>query len=285
MDAGADQLETRELAYWVALAEELHFGRAARRLGIAQPPLSRAIARLERRIGVPLLDRGGRTLALTPAGRVLLEDGRRALAAVRAAATRARRAGTPDPRLVVVMKPGGDGGLLPDILAAYAARPDALPVDVLVCGRVERSAALRDGRADLGLLHSPHTDLTGFDTADLVDEGQVVVLPAGHRLAGRDRVCLADLRDEPVARWRGVPLAAGAPGPEVADAGQLMQLVALGRTVAVVPESVRGHLRRDLVTVPVPDAPPTTVVLAWPEGSRSPAIAGFVRTATEVATR
>jgi DNA-binding transcriptional LysR family regulator len=279
-----ERLETRELAYFVALAEELHFGRAARRLGIAQPPLSRAIGRLERRIGVPLLDRSGRTLALTPAGRVLLAEGRKALDAVRAAGERARRAGAADPRLVVVMKPGGDAGLLPDILAAYAARQDALPVDVLVCGLAERSAALRDGRADLGLLHAPHTDLTGFDTADLVEEGQVAVLPRRHALAGRPAVCLADLRAEPVAWWRGIPRAAGVPGPEVVDAGQLMQLIALGRAVAVVPGSVRGHLRHDLVTVPVTDAPPSTVVLAWPEGSRSRAVAGFVRAATEIAT-
>src|SRR6266545_7645628 len=104
--SGADRIETRELAYFVAVAEELHFGRAAQRLGIAQPPLSRAIQQLERRVGVALLERGSRGVALTPAGAVLLREGRRALDAVAAATRRAQRAGTSDPRLVLVTKAG-----------------------------------------------------------------------------------------------------------------------------------------------------------------------------------
>ncbi|NED37050.1 LysR family transcriptional regulator, partial [Streptomyces sp. SID8499] len=78
-------METRELRYFVAVAEELHFGRAAQRLGIAQPPLSRAIAALERRLGADLLERGSRGVALTGAGAVLLREARAALDAVEAA--------------------------------------------------------------------------------------------------------------------------------------------------------------------------------------------------------
>jgi len=105
----------------MVLAEELHFGRAARRLGVAQPPLSRAIRRLERRLGVTPVDRTSRSTRLTPAGQVLLDEGRTALGAVAAAARRAQRAGLADPRLVLTMKAGGDGGLLPQILAEYDA--------------------------------------------------------------------------------------------------------------------------------------------------------------------
>ena len=90
---GMDEVEIRELRYFVALAEELHFGRAAQRLGIAQPPLSRAIRQLERRLGVTLLERTSRAARLTAAGEVLLHDGRAALDAVTAAARRAQRAG------------------------------------------------------------------------------------------------------------------------------------------------------------------------------------------------
>src|SRR5690348_3100206 len=107
-----DRLETRELAYFLAVAEELHFGRAATRLGIAQPALSKAIRQLERRLGVTLFERTSRAVALTESGRVLTAEARIALDAVSAAATRAQRAGTHEPRLVLAMKPGGDAGLL-----------------------------------------------------------------------------------------------------------------------------------------------------------------------------
>jgi DNA-binding transcriptional LysR family regulator len=179
-----DEVEIRELRYFVALAEELHFGRAAQRLGIAQPPLSRAIRQLERRLGVTLVERTSRAARLTAAGEVLLHDGRAALDAVTAAARRAQRAGADIPRLILAMKPAGDGGLLPQILAEYESQPDALLVEIAF-SIGERAAMLRDGRADAALLHSPQNDLTGLDTEELLTERQVVVLPQHHPLAHR----------------------------------------------------------------------------------------------------
>ncbi|MBT2228680.1 LysR family transcriptional regulator [Nonomuraea sp. NEAU-A123] len=298
-------METRELAYFAAVAEELHFGRAAERLGIAQPPLSRAIQKLERRLGVLLFDRSGRRVVLTPAGEVLAREAAKALDAVAAAEHRTRRAGLTEPRLVVALKPGGDGALLPDILAAYQECPDALPVEVVLCGVAERARLLRDGTADVAFLHSPWEDLTGFDTEPLLVEGGVAVVPTRHPLAARPFVHLADLDADPIPRWPDPRASESrtsdprafeprtserqASGPHVAsglragDAAQLMQLVALGRMIAVVPESVKEQVRRDLACVPVVDAAPTTVVLAWPEQTRSPALAAFVRTAADVA--
>ncbi len=282
-------METRELRYFVAVAEELHFGRAARRLGIAQPPLSRAIRQLERRLGVTLLERDSRRVALTGAGSVLLREGRAALDAVDAADRRTRRAGEAangGAGLVLATKAGASSELLPKLLDAYAAEPDAVRVEVLLSGIGEQERLLRDGRADVALLHLPFDSTTGLDTEELVTEQQVVVLPAGHPLAGRAQLRMADIETLPglpLPRW---PLRDGTypdgPGPEVRDHSQLLQLVALGRTAVLLPESCRSLLWPDMAAVPVPDAPTVTTVIAWPPHSRSRALAGLVRTATRL---
>ncbi|MGV9264123.1 LysR family transcriptional regulator [Kitasatospora sp. NPDC003701] len=282
-------METRELRYFVAVAEELHFGRAAQRLGIAQPPLSRAIQQLERRLGAALLDRTSRTVTLTEAGSVLLAEGRAALDAVEAAERRTRRAAHPStgrPGLVLVTKASASRELLARLLDAYAAEPGAVPVDVILCGPAEQARFLREGRADVALLHRPFDSTAGFHTEELGTEGQVVVLPAGHPLTARTHVNLADitgLPGLPLPRWPGPDGSyPPGPGPQVRDQAQLLQLVALGRACAVSPESCRAQLHGDLAAVPVLDAPQVTTVIAWPPHSRSRAVADLVRTATRL---
>jgi DNA-binding transcriptional LysR family regulator len=279
-------METRELRYFVAVAEELHFGRAAQRLGIAQPPLSRAIRQLERRLGVALLERTSRTVALTEAGAVLLREGQAALDAVDAADRRTRRAAAGQPGLVLVAKAGASSELLSKLLDAYAAEPDAIAVELLLCGPGEQERLLRDGRADVALLHRPFDSTAGFDTEELCTEGQVVVLPAAHPLTTCAHLRMADvtaLPGLPMPRWpRPDDTYPNGPGPQVRDQAQMYQLIALSRACAVLPESCRAHLRRDLATVPVPDAPAVTTVIAWPPHSRSRALAGLVRVATRL---
>jgi DNA-binding transcriptional LysR family regulator len=282
-------METRELRYFIAVAEELHFGRAAQRLGMAQPPLSRAISQLERRLGAKLLERNSRAVTLTEAGTVLLREGRVAMEAVEAAERRTRRAAlsaTGQPGIVLAAKAGASSELLAKLLDAYAAEPDAVRVDVVLCGIGEQERLLRDGRADVALLHQPFDATAGFDIEELSTETQVVVLPAGHPLSARPHVRLADLSDLPdlpLPRWpdRDGRYPEGR-GPKVRDATQLLQLVALGRACAIVPDSARSQLRDHLATVPVLDAPTVTTVIAWPPYSRSLAIAGLVRTATRL---
>jgi LysR family transcriptional regulator, benzoate and cis,cis-muconate-responsive activator of ben and cat genes len=273
-------VETRELRYFVAVAEELHFGRAADRLGIAQPPLSRAIAQLERRLGVTLLERNSRGVALTDPGAVLLREGRAALAGVEAAERRTRRAGAPG--LVLATKAAASAELLAKLLDRYAAEPEAVPVQVELCGIAQQGPMLRSGRADVALLHLPFDDVAGFDSEVLAVEGQVAVLPAGHALSTRTSLTLDELgaqEDLPAPRW---PDEHGhyrpGPGPEVHDHAQLLQLVGLGRCHTVLPESVRSGVR-GLATVPVSDAAPVTTLIAWPPHSRSRAVAALVRTA------
>jgi DNA-binding transcriptional LysR family regulator len=285
-ERGSGEVELRELRYFVALAEELHFGRAAGRLGISQPPLSHAIRELERRVGASLVVRTSRTIGLTPAGEVLRDEGRLALAAAAAAVRRARRAGQPDARLVLTLKPGGSGTLLTEILRVYREEPGALEVD-LAFSVGERSAMLRDGRADVGFLHVPQNDTSGLDTQELRHERQVVVLPEGHPLAGCASVSLRDLEDETVPHWPGSRMRYGRQGLGerlvVQDTSQLLQLVALGRAVAVVPESIRGRLPGGIVCRPAIDAPSATLVVAWSERSTSHSVAAFVRVAAQVA--
>jgi DNA-binding transcriptional LysR family regulator len=284
-------VETRELRYFVAVAEELHFGRAAERLGIAQPPLSRAIARLERRLQAPLLERTSRVVTLTEAGAVLLREARAALAAVEAAERRTRRAAlaaTGQAGVVLATKAGASSELLAKLLDAYAAEPDAVSVDLLLCGMGEQGPMLRDGRADVALLHLPFDTTAGLDTEELGTEGQVAVLPAGHPLTARPHVRTADvtgLPDLPMPRWPGPDGSyPDGPGPQARDHTQLLQLIALGRACWIAPESCRTHLREGLTAVPVLDAPAVTTLIAWPPHSRSRAVAGLIRTAMRVSS-
>ncbi|ONK14374.1 LysR family transcriptional regulator [Streptomyces sp. MP131-18] len=272
-------MESRELAYFVAVAEELNFSRAAVRLGIAQPPLSRAIQLLERRIGVRLLERTSRHVSVTRAGEVLLNEGRKALTALATAERAARRAGHATRQLTVVTKPGGDAGLLGPLLARLASLPDAVDVEVLICRIGEEKALLRDGVADVALVRLPQDDLSGLATEELLTERELVVLPRTHRLAGRASVRAADLVGETFPRW--TPESPGS-GPVISDTGQVAELIALGRIVAMLPESVVRHLGRDLVAIPV-DGRRTTLLAAWPEERRDRALAVFIRTAAEIA--
>lgn len=279
-------MEIRELRYFVAVAEELHFGRAAQRLNMAQPPLSRAIASLERDLGATLFERTSRKVMLTEAGNVLLVEGRALLGAVAAAERRTQQAARGGPCLVLAAKSGTADELLAKLLDAYRARPGAVAVAVTLCEAHQPQLMLRDGQADVALLHLPFDSTTGLDSEVLSTERQVAILPATHELAVRARVRTVEvesLPDLPMARW---PKADGShpegPGAEVRNLTQLFQLIALGHTTVIVPESAATNLRRDLVAVPVLDAPPVTTVIAWPPHSRLRAVADLVRVASEL---
>ena len=294
-----DEVELRELRYFIAVAEELNFTRAAARLGLAQPPLSAVIGKLERKLGVRLLERTSRRVTLTPAGAVLLEQGRMAVEAAVAAIERARRAGTQPGRLTVAVKPGTGTDLLQKIMQRCAEDPQVPRVHLLFGHPGGPAAAVRGGAADVAILRAPF-DRRGLDTELLLTEPRVAVLPARHRLADKTELRRADLAGEPMPRWAGQPdpaaaaywtggnPAAGAlPGPEINDISQLLDAVALGDAVAYVPVSLAGQYRSapGLVFVPVTDLSPSEVVAAWPDTSRSRAVAGFVRAAVEVAAR
>jgi len=272
------ELETRELEYFIAVADELHFGRAAVRLSIAQPALSKAIQRIETRLGVQLLVRSSRRVELTPAGAALREHGRHALNAVSAAVHSARSAGDTQAPLRLVLKPGGDAGLLSGMLAEYSHQPDARRVDILFSGPTDRADHLRDGRADVGLLYAPFDDLDGLDHETLYVEDRVIIVPSEHRLAGRASVRMSDLAGETLPRWTGIP-GLGGTGPEVTDVLQMLNMITVSRMIGLLPRSLVDPVPAGLVCVPVADAPPSRLVLAWNENDRRPLVASFVAAA------
>jgi len=294
-----EELETRELRYFVAVAEELNITRAAERLGMAQPPLSRAIRLLERRLGVPLLDRTGNRITLTEAGETLLEEARAALDAVTRAAVRTRRTGRRGGGLVVTAKPGLATELLKRIVARYTERNGPAAAEIVVSGYGRQAGMVRAGTADLALL-CPPLEPDGLDTEVLASEPRVLAVPVGHELAERDEVRCDDLDGQVMPVWEGLAPAevaywtgrdAGDPrrpgprtGPRVADVEGLLEVVGLGQGVALVPRSLAArHTRPDVVYRPVADATPYDVILGWPRDSRSRTVAEFVKVAAEVA--
>jgi DNA-binding transcriptional LysR family regulator len=277
-----DHLETRQLRYFVAVAEQEHFGRAAQQLGIAQPPLSRAIRDLERQLGVQLLVRTSRRVTLTPAGRTLLGDARIALDAVAAAGNRARHAGQDVPALRLALKADHDAGLLPKILDAY----DVLPVELLLGGYGEQLPALHDGRADVALLTTPF-DERGLDSEPLITGPRLVALAASDPLAANTTLRLADLAGRLLPY--GTPAENGFPKPpfehhEPLDHSQIFSLIEVGSTVWFLPVWLAERFARPGIAYrPVAELEPATLTVAWPAQSRLAAVAAFVRTAQQLA--
>lgn len=255
-----NDVELRDIRYFVAVAEALHFGRAAEALHIAQPALTKAIQRVEKHLGVELFVRTSRSVALTTAGEVFLEHGRLALSAVVVAVDAARRASAEAP-IRLAMKPGGDAGLLSTLLEEYANHPGARQVDIMFHPGAERAALLRDGRADAALIYTPFESTDGLMVTTLHVEDRVAVLPVGHRLAHRGGVTLNQLAGETFPRWSGHHEDSSG-GPVISDVAELMPLVRLGRVVAVLPRSLVGIAAEGTVCVSVSDAPPSAIVLA-----------------------
>lgn len=268
-------MESRPLRCFVAVAEELNFTRAAEKLGISAPPLSRTIRKLEAELGVTLFERTTHSVALTEAGTVLLEQARIALDALTAAAHRTRR--TAEPKLVLAVKADSDGG----VLDAVVARCTAYPVTIRLCGWGEQPGLLRRGEADAALIHAPF-DHAGLDFETVAEEPRVAAVAAAHPLAGRGSVTLAELglsltSAEDVGRF----LDRIVEEHDVRDLPQLLKLVEFGTITTLLPESVVARYPRPGVAyLRVADAPPAVLVIAWPQSSRSRAVAALVRAAT-----
>ncbi|MBS46031.1 MAG: LysR family transcriptional regulator [Nocardioides sp.] len=250
-------MELRHLRYFVAVAEECHFGRAAERLHIAQPPLSQQVKQLEAELGVQLLTRTTRRVELTPAGERFLERARDVLTRVEDAAAEARLvADGLDGRVAIGLTGSATYELLPTLSRALrAGLPD---VEADLRGELltpEQEAMLLAGEIDLGVLRPPVVDET-LVVRTVRRERLVAVLPEGHPLAAAERVSVADLAGETLVGYPAhgrsvvhllVVEACRAAGfvprtVEVGETSTLVSFVAAGLGVALVPESVQ-HLR------------------------------------------
>ena len=283
------------MQYFVAVAEELHFGRAAARLHIAQPSLSHEIRRLEQQLGVTLLNRTSRRVELTPAGHALLSEGRRLLAHAQRAIRITRAAGSE--QLVVAFYGSAASALLPDVLRAFTEQHPSVEVSLreLLLDRVED---ILGGEVDVAFtrLQPGQTDA---EIEVIARERRVIALPTTHPLATRDSLRFADLRDEsfitnpavrdpgPPTRWLAEQQRHELPGRVAAKAAsvqEILTLVASGRGVCLVPAPVARHYpRADVSYVDVTDAEPALVSLAWDSQSRRPVVDSFIRIVREVA--
>ena len=278
-------MELRTLRYFVAVAEELHFGRAAARLHMSQPPLSRAIRQLETGLGAKLFDRSSAGVALTPVGVVLLDEARALLD--QADRVRERVAVAAGAAAITVgflgdsTDPGATG-----LADAYRLRHPRVEVRIRGTDLTDPTCGLHAGLVDVALTRAPF-DETGLTVRALRADPVGGLLRADDPLACRDGLRLADLADR---RWFRFPQGTdplwqsywngGEPreGPVVRVVQECRQAVLWNGTVGM---TLLGHEPgQGLTVVPLTDMPPSRVVAAWNEGDANPLIRSFVRIAT-----
>jgi DNA-binding transcriptional LysR family regulator len=194
-------VELRHLRYFAAVAEELHFGRAAQRLGIAQPPLSQQIKSLEEQVGYPLFERKPQ-VRLTPAGEALLEVARRTLAQVEEGINSTRRAGRGEAgKLTVGFAASILTTALPEILRTYRERYPGVELRLRELSSAAQTTALADGRLDVGFVREAVEPGADLICEPILREEFVAVLPPQHALARRRQLPLGALADEPFVHF------------------------------------------------------------------------------------
>ncbi|NSC23550.1 LysR family transcriptional regulator [Streptomyces albus subsp. chlorinus] len=276
-------LDLRLVRYFTTVASHLHFGRAAAELHIAQPSLSRQISRLEAQVGARLFDRTRQGTRLTEAGEAFLPHARALVRSAQRATVAARAAARPT-RITV----GYTAGLIvtPVVRNLRHKHPDA-EVRTLHLKWDEPRQALLDRRVDAAITRLPlQTD--GLDVTVLYDEPRMLLVPVGHRLAGKESVTLDDIEGEPIPRfpdpewdayWRIDPRPGGRPapgGPPVETIEDKLECIAAGQAVAIIPAALHtGGTRPDLTTIPLDGVEPSRVVVATRAADSSRLVAAF----------
>lgn len=291
-------MELRTLRYFVTLAEELHFGRAAGRLAITQPPLSLAIRGLEEELGVLLFARTRRQVAITHAGSAFLEQARAILARTAEAVQIAQAADRGEVgRLTIGYMSASIFTLLPPVLREFAARHPGVHLDLRELTLPQQIAALRNGDMHAGFVRPPVTDAE-LTSEPLLDEPLLVALPSGHPLTKSRRLHVTALAREPFVMFQRAPglvlhdLVLGfclrhgfAPSvtQQASQTHAVVGLVSAGIGVALVPASAQEIRLRGVEFRPLAEKSPAVgTCLAWRRDDTSPALKAFVHTARRV---
>jgi DNA-binding transcriptional LysR family regulator len=290
-------LDFRALRYFVAVAEELHFTRAAERLYIAQPALSEQIRRLEGELGVELLRRTTRKVELTAAGEEFLSRARRILAEADEALAEASRAARGETGSIRVGT-GATAGveLVPRLLHAFREERPNVHLDLRQIDWEDYLGGLRDGSVDAAFVWLPF-EPGGLSVAPLHEEPRVVALEAGHPLAGESELRMEQLVDEPwpwadtdpAARdfWTCADYRGGRParrGPTIRSMEGVLEGVRAGLCVATVPRSqARVSTLPGIAFREVADLTPATLALAWRAADETPVVQALVEIARRAA--
>ncbi len=287
-------MELRHLRYFVAVAEELHFGRAAEKLFIAQPPLSQQIQQLERELGVMLFARTSRRVQLTPAGEVFLEEARRTLSGLERGADAARRAARGETGwLGIGFAASATYDLLPTVLHDFRAAYPEVQLSLRELNAAEQALALRDKSIHVGLAR-PAIEGANLVTHAVWEEPFLAALPAAHQRVGEREIKLASLASEPFVSFPEAPAPSYAQAvriaceeagftPRVVQEVREMQtaigLVVAGIGITLLPASVSHLHRNGLVYLPLREpAPHTALAVVSRRDDPSPALANFLRT-------
>ncbi|HVU05957.1 MAG TPA: LysR substrate-binding domain-containing protein [Polyangiaceae bacterium] len=293
-------MDLRLLRSFVAVAEELHFGRAAKRLHLSQPPLSMHVRKLEEDLGARLFDRTRRHVALTEAGEALLGRARHLLTEAASAAEHVRRVGRGESgTLAVAYTPTATYEVLPPLVGAFRGTHPDVQLELVEMRSPDQPEAIRDGRVEIGFACGP-VDADGLLVETLVVEDLVAVLPARHRLSRHRAVRVLDLAEEPFVLVRPdvEPAWAEASDRALRRAGAtprvaqhtdtklaLLGLVAAGMGVSVVSASMRRIGREGVVFAPLIGLSVHLPLVLVSGPSPSPRATAFVRAARRLRPR
>ncbi|MEU3335620.1 LysR family transcriptional regulator [Streptomyces sp. NPDC006668] len=293
-------VHVRDLRYFVTVAEELHFTRAAERLYVSQPALSKQIRALERQLGVQLLRRDRQGVELTPAGAELLPHARRVIEAWAegASAMREARAALRSTLVVGMSTSPGRGGLLPAIRSRFTAAHPGATVRLRQVSWEDPTAGLSDGEADVAFVWLPLPDQERYAWTVVAEEPRLVALPDTHPLAARPEIDFADLADEPFLAlppsagplrdyWLALEERGGRPprvGAEIASTEETYEALVAGLGVCLVATgNVPLVTMGGVVTRPVRGLGPSRYVLAWRREDRRALVTGYVEACRQVA--